>query len=109
MQHEVHAGEGRRLQRVGRLVGSLGVGNFRCTQPTAAAKRNTEATCQRCGDEQYQRGLRRAEGRRAGLHRHRRSKGAEDHRGTGPDQLHVSHPRQRLRQDLRQRAGHGNR
>ena len=59
--------------------------------------------------ERDQRRLRRAEGRRARLHRDRAGEHAEDHRRAGRDELRRAGARQHLGQHLRQRAGHRHR
>ena len=109
MEHEVHAGEHRLLQGVRGLVGGLGVGGLRRAQAAAAAEGHSEAAGERGGDEEHETRLRRAEGRRSGLHGDGAAEGAEDHRRAGTHELGKGHAGQRLGEELGAGAGHGDR
>ena len=100
VEHEVDAPEHRRLHRVRRLVGRLGVGDLRRGQGAAGAERHTESPGERRHHVEDQRRLGGAERRRARLHRHRRGERAEDHRSAGPDELAEGHPGERLGERL---------
>ena len=71
VEHEVDAGEDRRLEGRGRLVGGLGVGDLRGAQVAAGAERDAEPARERGHHVEDERRLRRPERRRARLHRDR--------------------------------------
>ena len=100
VEDEVDAGEDRRLERRGRLVGGLGVGDLRGAQRTARAERHAQPTRQRGHHVQDERRLRRPERRRARLHRHRAREAPEHDRRAGSDELDEGHPAERLGQRL---------
>jgi hypothetical protein len=109
---EVGTGQEGGQQRHQRLVGGLRVGGLRRVQPAAGAERQTVVPGQLTGAQQAEGGLRRAEGRRAGLHIDVGQERAEDDRATRPDQLGQRDAGQRLGQLLDQRGrdrhrGHG--
>src|SRR3954452_1950081 len=107
VQHEVGAGENGWQQRRRALVRGLRVGDLRRRQRAARAERHTETAGQRGDGVQHDRRLGRTEGRRTGLHGHRRGERAEDHRRTGSYQLRERHAGQRLGQCLRGDTGRG--
>ena len=80
MQDEVDAAEDRRVERRRRLVGGLRVGDLRGAQVAAGAERDAEPAGQRGHHVQHERRLRRAERRRARLHRDRAGERAEHDR-----------------------------
>src|SRR5207302_611854 len=83
MQHEVDTRETGGSQRVGRLVGRLGIRDLGRAQCAARAERNAETPRERCHDVQHQRRLGRSESRRARLHRDRGREAAGYHRAVG--------------------------
>jgi hypothetical protein len=87
MEHEVHAAQQGRIQRVGRLIGGLGIGQLGAAQRAAGAERNAEAARQLPRPVKDLACLGRAEGRRARIHVDRCHEGAKDHRRAGPDEL----------------------
>ena len=109
VQHEVHAGEHRRQHGLGRFIGGLRIGDLGGAEAAAGAEGYAEPPRERRHDVEHQRGLGCAEGRRAGLHRHRRREAAEDHRCAGVQELHERHARERLGQGLGGGAGDGHR
>ncbi len=100
VEHEVRAGEHRRLHRVRRLVRRLRVGDLRRGQRSAGAERHAEPPGECCHDVEDERRLGRSEGGSAGLHRHRARERAQDDGSPRPDELAVRHPGQRLGQRL---------
>ncbi len=109
VQHEIRAGKQRHVQRVGRFMGGLRIRDLRAAQRAAGTERQAETAGElrrAVGDE---RGFGRAEGRRARLHGDRGGEGAEQHRRTLADELGEGGAGENLGEDLRQRAGDGDR
>ena len=107
VENEVRAAEDGRLHRVRRLVCRLCVRDLRRGERPARAEGNTEPARERGHDVEDECRLGRAEGRRAGLHRHRARERSEHDRGSRPDELDVRHPRERLGERLRARSRNG--
>ena len=102
--------EDGRLQGVGRLVRRLRVGELRRGERSARPERHAQAPREVGHDVEDERRLRRAERRRAGLHRHRRREGPEHHRARRACTSCTNvMPGQRLGQGLGGDAGRGRR
>ena len=109
VQHEIDAGEqvGSKVFADSKAAWASGIFEAQRLPPerNGMPRRRASAAMR----VEHQRGLRRAEGRRARLHRDRGGEAAEDHRCAGIDELHEGQTRQCFGECLRHGARDGHR
>ena len=107
VQDEVGAAQQRGVERRDALLHGLSIRKLRRSEGAAASKRESDPSRQLGRGERAERGLRRAERRRAGLQVHRGQEVAEHRGGARALELPQRHRRHDLGKRLRNRACHG--